>query len=499
MMLSSSPFPLSKKISLGLGPLFFLVLWLGPDIGGISPAAQKVLGVAAWMLTWWIGEAVALPVTAMLPLVLFPGLGIYDKMEQVTLSYANPIIFLFLGGFMLALALEKWHLHRRIALNIVRLTGTRADGIIFGFMLATALLSMWISNTATTVMMLPIALSIIQLLHKEETAQSPGMKNFALVMMLGIAYAANIGGIATLIGTPPNSVLASVLLNQYGYEISFAQWMLVGFPFSILLLGLGYALLVKVIYPNRLGQLADSLYLIKAEIKKLGALRRGEKLALSVFGLTAFLWIFRDTLNWLWPWLALSDPLIAMLGTLLLFAIPVHWPSGKFILQWEDTQRLPWGILLLFGGGLCLADGMEKTGLIQLIGDQISQFQHWNIWGILFLITLIVLFMTEVMSNVALVTVMAPLISGIAVSLGQNPLLLCVPITMVASCAFMLPMATPPNAIVFASGYIRVGQMVRAGLWLNLLSVLLIMLMAFTLLPWVFDLKPGVLPDWAKK
>lgn len=491
-------FPLSKKLGLFLGPLACIFILLLPTVPPLSPEGQRVIAIAVLMLTWWVTEAVQLPVTALLPIVLLPLLGVSQDIAEATSAYSNPIIFLFMGGFMIALALEKWNLHRRIALGIVQRTGTDANGILLGFMLATAFLSMWISNTATAVMMLPIASSMIKILKDSLPEEDPKMRNFSLVMMLGIAYSANIGGVATIVGTPPNSVLASIFLAQYGYEISFASWFMIGLPFSTLLLLLTYVLLVKIIYPNRLGKFEASEAIIQEELNKLGKPSLGEQLTLLVFVLTALLWIFRGGINWLIPGLGLNDPMIAVLGTIVLFVLPVSWKKGEFILHWNDTKNLPWGILLLFGGGLALASAMEKTGLIQLIAGSVGEQKGLDIFWITLLLSFTILMLTEVMSNVALVTVMIPVVAGIAISLGENPLLLTIPITIASSCAFMLPMATPPNAIVFASGNIEVNQMIKAGIYLNILSVIVIMLICWLLLPFAFEIEIGVLPSWLK-
>ncbi len=498
MAKSKDTFPLSKKIGLFSGPLAFLGILLLPVLPPLTPEGQQVIAVAVWMLTWWISEAVQLPVTALLPIVLLPLLGISQGIAEATAPYANPIIFLFMGGFMIALALEKWNLHRRIALSIVQQTGTNANGILLGFMLATAFLSMWISNTATAVMMLPIANSMIKILKDSLPEEDPNMRNFSLVMILGIAYSANIGGVATIVGTPPNSVLASIFLAQYNYEISFASWFMIGLPFSAVMLLLSYVLLVKIIYPNRLGKFEASESILQAELKKLGKPSLGEQLTLLVFVMTAMLWIFRGGINQLISGLALNDPIIAMLGTLALFVLPVNWKKGTFILHWNDTKNLPWGILLLFGGGLSLAAAMEETGLIQLIAGSASEQKELSIFWIMLLLSFTMLMLTEVMSNVALVTVMIPVVAGIALSLGENPLLLTIPITIAASCAFMLPMATPPNAIMFASGNIKVNQMIKAGIYLNIISVMMILLFCWILLPFAFGVEVGTIPQWAK-
>lgn len=481
---------MSKKIGLFLAPLLFLILLLIPAPEALGTDAWKVLAIAAFMLIWWVTEAVPIPVAALLPLILLPLLGVMD-IKTAAAPYANPIVFLFMGGFMLALAMERWNLHRRIALNIVRLTGTNANGIIFGFMLATALLSMWISNTATTVMMLPIAVSVIQLLAKDEqTNRSKGMRSFAVTMMLGIAYAANIGGTATIIGTPPNSVFAGFIKETYDYDVSFAKWMLLGVPFAVVLILITYFFLVKFLYPNRLGRFAGAQTLINQEVEKLGKLSRGETLVLLVFLLTALCWMGRVPMNNFFEEngipIVLSDAGIAMVATVSLFVIPQDLKFDNFILEWKDTEKLPWGILLLFGGGLSLAAALSSTGIIDLIG---SQFKTTSSTGFLIILglTSISLFLTEIMSNVALVTIFLPVVGGIAIGIGIDPLLMTIPVTLAASCAFMLPMSTPPNAIVFASGHLTVAQMVRAGLVLNVLTIIFIAVLSNWIIPFLFS------------
>ena len=494
--------PSAKKIGLFLGPAVFLLILLLPNPPGLNTEAWKVLAVAAIMLIWWVTEAVPLAVAAILPLVLLPLLavqpindrgypaGIEEAMGigDVSPPYASPIVFLFMGGFMIALAMERWGLHRRIALNIVKLTGTNADGILLGFMLATAALSMWISNTATTVLMLPIALSVINLLldDPEEIAHK-GMQNFALSMMLGIAYAANIGGTATIIGTPPNVVFAGIMEEQFGVQVSFAQWIIFGLPFALLLLGVTFFFIVKILHPNRLGEFEGAQAIITREVERLGPMKKGEKRTLAIFMLTALLWIFRVPISNLLPiGVDLSDAGIAMLATVLLFIVPVDFNKNQFVLAWGDTEKLPWGILLLFGGGLSLAGALNDTGLIKLIGDQFSNMGEASFLIILGLAA-VSLFLTEIMSNVALVVVFLPVVGAIALGADLNLLQVCIPVTLAASCAFMLPMSTPPNAIVFASGHLKVSQMVRVGLILNIITILMVGVLSKWILPILFN------------
>ena len=475
---------LSRKAGLVAGPLLFTVILNLPVLLEGYEQANAVIAVAAWMITWWITEAVSISVTALLPLILFPLLKVMP-IAEVGANYGSPIIFLFFGGFVLALALEKVNLHRRIALNIIRITGTTPNRVVLGFMIATASLSMWISNTASTVVMLPIAMSVIGLLINDADGFTKNDQNFALSVMLGIAFSANAGGIATVIGTPPNSVLIGLLENEYNIEVSFLKWMTLGLPFSIILLSICYWVLVKWMFPNRQLKFAASREVIQQELDKLGPTSGREKMVLVIFGCTVFLWIFRTLINKYIPGLALSDTIISVMGALALFVLPYNPKKGEFILIWPDTRKLAWGILILFGGGLALAKGMSASGIVDVVSQTIASSEI----GILFtasLLILLMLFMTELMSNVALVAVLAPVVAGIALGLGIPILYLLIPVTIASSCAFMLPMATPPNAIVFASGYIKVHQMARVGVILNLISVGLLILLFQFVVPALF-------------
>jgi sodium-dependent dicarboxylate transporter 2/3/5 len=463
----------TKKIGLLLGPLLFFIIQFSP-ITLVSAKADAVIAVAVWMVLWWVTETVNIAVTALLPLILFPLLKVME-IADVGANYGSPIIFLFFGGFVLALALEKVNLHKRIALNIVKLTGTTPNKVVLGFMIATALMSMWISNTASTVVMLPIAISVIRLLIKDKDGFTKADKNFALSIMLGIAFAANAGGIATVIGTPPNSVLIGLLENQYNIQISFLTWMRFGLPFSIIMVTAVYFVLVKLMFPCKYIVFTSSENVIDEEIEKLGKISKEEKRVLTIFAITVFLWITRTIINSVFPGLKLSDTIISLMGAVSLFAIPMNFKKGNFILQWKDTEKLAWGILILFGGGLALAKGMDSSGLVALITDTIAA-GDFNSLATVSLLIILMLFMTELMSNVALVAVLAPVVAGIAIGLNIPILNVLIPVTMASSCAFMLPMATPPNAIVFASGYVKVNQMVRAGILLNLIAVGLLIL-----------------------
>ncbi|MEO1012101.1 MAG: DASS family sodium-coupled anion symporter [Bacteroidota bacterium] len=473
----------SKKTGLFLGPILFLILLILPfEI--VSKKGDMVLAVALWMVVWWITEAVSISVTALLPLLLLPLLKIMP-IADVGANYGSPIIFLFFGGFVMALALEKVNLHKRIALNIIKVTGTTPNKVVLGFMIATASLSMWISNTASTVVMLPIAMSVIGLLTKDADGFATEDRNFALSVMLGIAFSANAGGIATVIGTPPNSVLIGLLENEYNIEISFLRWMTIGLPFSIILIFLSYWILVQWMYPNKELEFTASREVIQAELKKLGPTSGKEKMVLIIFGITVFLWIFRTLINGIFPELGLTDTMISIFAALVLFAVPYNLRKGDFLIHWRDTSKLAWGILILFGGGLALAKGMSVSGIVDMVAAGIAASEIPVLLTATLLIFLM-LFMTELMSNVALVAVLAPVVAGIAIGLDIPMLYLLVPVTIASSCAFMLPMATPPNAIVFASGYIKVHQMARAGIVLNLVAVVLLVLLFQFIMPLVF-------------
>lgn len=472
----------TKQIGLLVGPLlFFLSFLISEPL--ISPIGDKVIAVAIWMISWWVTEAVSISVTALLPLLLFPILKVMP-LDEVGGYYGSPIIFLFFGGFVLALALEKVNLHRRIALTIIKYTGATPNKVILGFMIATAFLSMWISNTATTVVMLPIAMSVIYLLIKDEDGFTKKDRNFALSVMLGIAFSANAGGIATVIGTPPNSVLIGLLENEYQIEISFLKWMLLGLPFSALMITIIYFVLIKF-FPSKGLDFNTSKNIIQEELEKLGPTSSKEKQVLIIFGVTIALWISRTLINSLIPGLKLNDTTISMAGAIAMFAIPHSFKKGDFILEWKDTQKLAWGILILFGGGLALAKGMSASGIVDRVSELIAHANLPVLVTVGILITLM-LFLTELMSNVALVAVLAPVVAGIAIGLDIPILHLLIPVTIASSCAFMLPMATPPNAIVFASGYIKVKDMVRVGIFLNLIAVGLLILVYRFFIPLLF-------------
>ena len=445
--------------------------------------AAKVLAVAALIITWWIGEAMPMPAVALVPMILFPLMNI-ATLRETTSKYADPVIFLFMGGFMIGLAIEKWNLHKRIALSIVKLTGTSGNRIVLGFILATGLISMWLSNTATTMMMYPIAASVIFVVQENHKG-SGNVKHFALAIMLAIAYASNFGGIATIIGTPPNVAFVAFIREKYNHTIPFANWMLICTPLAILLLVSLYFVMVKWLYPNHIKSSEATKEVISHELKQLGPLSAAEKRVLFIFSATALLWITKDLLNGI-GWFTLDDTMIAIAGALALFICPSgknHTPASKYILEWSDTSKMAWGILLLFGGGIALASALEKAGLIQMLGQWIAGMSGTGGLLLVFMIALVSLFISEVMSNIAQVIVFAPVIGGIADALNMDPLLLGLPMTLGASCASMMPMGTPPNAIVFASGHIQMKQMMRTGFVMNIVAVIFITLFCYLLVP----------------
>ena len=468
---------------LGL-PLLAILLWLWNPLH-LSPEANKAVATGMLMIGWWVSETLPMPAVALLPLLLFPLLGI-STIESAAKAYSNPVIFLFMGGFLLGLAIEKWNLHKRIALLIVKRTGTSGNRIILGFILASGFLSMWLSNTATTMMMFPIAMSVIAVMKEHE---QPGthIRNFSLVLMLVVAYASNIGGMATIIGTPPNVAFVGFIEKKYNYSIQFLDWMLVCTPLALLLLAGMYVALTQWMFPNRINNSKEANSFIEQELQQLGPISRNEQRVLLIFICTALLWITKDFLNQL-NWFRLDDNMIAIAGALALFATPAskdQQTKSKQLLEWSDTSNMSWGILLLFGGGIALAGALEETGVMQLIGNSLAETGPSNGIGIVLLVVVISIFLSEVMSNVAQVIVFAPVLAAMADALQLDPLLLGIPMTLAASAASMLPMGTPPNAIVFGSGHIPLKDMLKAGFVINIISIVLITLFCWYILPHV--------------
>jgi sodium-dependent dicarboxylate transporter 2/3/5 len=452
-----------------LGPAAFLVLMLVPQPEGLAVEGWRLAAVTVWMAVWWISEAIPIPATALLPIVLFPLLGIMPA-GTVTLSYAHHLIFLFIGGFMIAVTMERWELHRRIALHVISRAGTSPAQLVLGFMLATALLSMWISNTATAMMMVTIGLAVLKQMSPDGRYQSSPL---GTALMLGIAYAASIGGIATIIGTPPNAILAGVLDKNYGIDLGFGDWMLFALPLSLLMLFLSWLYLTRIAFPLRATELPESTGHISQQLAALGHMSRAEKRVAWVFGSVAVMWICRGLIDWA-PLGMIRDSTIAIAGALALFVIPADWQQRTFLLDWQTAVRIPWDIIILFGGGFALAAGFSETGLTTWLAQQLQVLKGVPVVWVILLTGLLVTFLTEVTSNTATASLLLPVLGALSLALALPPMILMVTATLCASFAFMLPVATPPNAIVFGSRCIHIPQMAKAGLWLNFMGVLLI-------------------------
>lgn len=498
-------YTMRQKVGLVLGPVLFLLMLVLPAPLGMEPSAQKMAAIAFLMATWWMTEAIPIPATSLIPIALFPLMGIMHT-KVAAAPYASHLIFLFMGGFIIALAMQRWNLHRRIAMNIVKLVGFSPGRLIFGFMSATAVLSAFVSNTATTVMMMPIGLAIIHHVVTEGKKEgldkkidfSPEKFAFGLNLMLGIAYAASIGGVATLIGTPPNTVLAGYLQKTYGYEITFAGWMKVGVPLVAIFLPLCWLWLTKVANPMKLKKVPGGRDLIDSELKAMGTMSSGERWTALVFGLTALGWIFRKKLGFMFydPKM-ITDAAIAMTGALVLFLIPVNIKKNEFVMDWHWASKMPWGVLILFGGGLSMASGFKATGLAAWIGSQVGLLDTAPILVLVIAVATLIIFLTELTSNTATSAMVMPILSAVAIGLGQNPLLLVVPAAIAASCAFMLPVATPPNAIVFGSGYVTIPQMVKSGFGLNIIGIILTVALTYLVVLPMLGVQVDVVPAWA--
>lgn len=477
------------------GPLLFLLSVVIPAPEGLTHEAWLTAGAGLWMAVWWMSEAVPIPITSLLPIVLFPVLGVAPISEAAS-PYANPLIYLFMGGFILAIGMEKTGLHKRIALALLRRVGTRPDDIIGGFMLSCALLSMWVTNTATTMMMLPIGLSVIALAREQEGGKA---RQLGPALMLAIAYSCTIGGLGTLIGTVPNALVAGFMQETYGIQIGFLQWMGVGVPLVAVGIPATWWLLTRRLFHLGHAPLEGLEDLIRSQLAEMGPASRDEKWVFRVFGVIVLLWMTRPLLT---DWVpGLSDTGIALFGAVILFLIPSAIPGdtweSRFLLTWEDATRLPWGILVLFGGGLSLAAAIADTGLASWLGTLISGISDWPVLLIITSVTLLVIFLTELTSNTATTAAFLPVMASVAMGIGQNPFLLTIPATLAASAAFMLPVATPPNAIVYGSGLVSIPQMARTGIWMNLLFTVLMSGMVYFLVQLVFGVEPGVLPAWA--
>ena len=472
-----------------MGPALFLIilLWFHPE--GLSKEANAILASTIWIAVWWITEAVPIAITSLLPVVLFPLTGGME-LAETTASFGHRYIFLYIGGFILAIAIERWNLHKRIALNIIQLIGTNVKNVILGFMVATAFLSMWISNTATSVMMLPIGMSIIsQLMDNPKTVENEN-QNFGKALMLAIAYSASIGGMATLIGTPPNLVLATIVQETYGIEITFSKWFMFGLPISLILLAICWKYLTEIAFTFKQKKFPGGRNEINKQLKSLGKLSYEEKMVLLIFVGTAFAWITRSfLLQKLIP--NLDDTIIAVFTGILLFILPASKSKNRKLINWEEAVKLPWGILLLFGGGLALAQGFKTSGLAEWIGGQLTLLEGASIFILLIFLIALVNFLTEITSNLATTAMILPILAPLSLVLDVNPFMLMVGATVAASCAFMLPVATPPNAVVFGSGYLRIPDMAKTGVWMNLFSIIFLTIMVYFLLPILWGFNPN--------
>lgn len=471
-----------KRIGLAAGVVLGIVVYFAMP-SDLEQSARITASIAALMASWWMTEAIPLAVTALIPLVLFPALNV-ATVDEVAPPYANPIIFLFMGGFMLALALQRWNLHRRIALATVLLVGTKPKQLVGGFMIATGFLSMWVSNTATAVMMIPIGLSVLSLVAGTEQQGKPP-KNFGIALMLGIAYAASIGSLGTIIGTPPNALMVGYLAENHDIHIGFGEWMLVGVPMAVVFMAITWFLLTHVLFKPEIDEIPGGRELIRDEFKKLGPMNVGEKLVLVTFVLAAAAWI---SVPLLWPDTNIGNAVIAMAVAVVLFLVPAAPKKGVPLLDWSSAKELPWDILILFGGGLALSARFTESGLSEWIGTQVSALGGLPLVLIIAAASALVLMLTELTSNTATAATFLPLIGAVAVGLGYDPMLLVIPVAIAATCAFMLPVATPPNAIAYSSGHLEIAHMIKAGIGLNVIALVLTTITTLTLAVWVFGL-----------
>ncbi len=492
---TSQSYSTAQSVGLALGPFLFAVTLLFFDPEGLSFEGRAVLATTLWIACWWITEAVPIPATSLLPIVLLPLTGALDS-ATVTSSYGDDIIFLFLGGFFIATAMEKWNLHKRMALAIIAFVGTSTQRILLGFMLATAFLSMWVSNTASVMMMVPMALAITAQVASalKGTPEERDLPVFEKSLIFGVGYAGTIGGIGTLIGTPPNIILAAQARELFGVEITFAGWMMIGVPVVILLLGIAWVYLGRFAFRMRIHELPGGRELIRKERDALGRTSFEEKVVASVFAFAAFMWITR---GFIWADLLpeIRDGMIAVFAAVILFIMPASSRQAPRVLDWNDAVKIPWGILLLFGGGLAIASGFRETGLSEWIGTQLTVLEGMHLIIIVSCATLLILFLTEITSNTATATMILPVVAALALALNIHPFALMIPCAMAANCAFMLPVGTPPNAIIFATNKLTILDMVRTGFLMNLIAVVMIVLMIYFLVPALWGIDLTTVPD----
>lgn len=486
----------ARKIGFFLGPMLFLLTFLVPAPEQMAPQAWTVSGLAMWMAAWWITEAMPLPVAALLPVIILPTLKIMP-LKEVTAPFASSIIFLFLGGFIISLAMEKWKLHLRFGLGILKVLGVGPKSALAGMMLATAFMGMWISNTATTILMLPMAISLALLLgRKSDSGELPtGANYFAKAMVLGVGYSAVIGGLSTFVGTPTNAVLKGHMQKTYGYDFSLADWMSFGVPLMLIMLLLAWCMLCSL-FVRHAATCDNTREVVRDEYAKLGRMRCGERVVTAVFVLIATFWVLRRQMEMLLG-IPLDDAVVALIGAMILFLTPLNRQMSQFALTWKDTDKLPWGVLIFFGGSLSISDALTKTGVTAWISLQLDALNGSSLVLVVGIIVLLIILASEMMNNVATITAFLPILSGLAAGMDVNPLLILVPATLAASCGFMLPGASAPNALAFGTGYLKVRDMIRAGFLLDIISALFVILATFTLMSWAFGVEPGVVPDWA--
>lgn len=470
-----------KSVGFWLGLISFIFILIIQNPIGLSTEGRLTLAVFSLMGIWWAFEALPLQVTALMPLVLFPLLGVVE-IGVISKEYMNKVQFLFAGGFIIAIAIQKWGLHKRVALNILRLSGLNANGIVASFMLASALLSMWVMNTSTAIMLLPVAISVIKVITDTVKEIDDNQSyNFQLCLLLGIAYSASLGGIATPIGTSPNGVLIQFAGDNFNKDIGFANWIAFGLPVTIILGPLVWYLLTKYIYPVNFKASINAKAELETMLSELGAMTNEEKKVVIVFTFTAFCWIFRQVLDDLPGLSLLDDSVIAMIGGLSLFFINRKDKKEK-LLEWEDAQNgFPWGLIFLFGGGMALAYVVNDSGLALWLASLIPSQTYFFI--VLFIVITMVILLTELTSNLTTTVTFLPVVASVGLNLGIDPMLLILPLTLSASCAFMLPVATPPNSIVYASGLIPIQKMVKAGIIINLLSIIFLFVLAYFFIP----------------
>jgi sodium-dependent dicarboxylate transporter 2/3/5 len=483
----TSNLSLAKTLGLWLGPILFMVMLLmGQSQQAMPVDAWLVAAVGLWMAVWWSTEAVPVAATAFIPLILFPVLQV-TPVKTVAQSYAHPTIFLFLGAFILALAVEKWSLHRRIALTVLSRTGTDGRKLILGFMIAASLLSMWMTNTSTAMMLLPIAASVAAMVAEKASGTSAESKRtFQVALLLSLAYATTIGGMATIIGTPPNVLLAGFIEETYGLQIAFLDWMLIGLPLALVLLPLGWVVLTRIAFTVDIAESKEVGDVIADMRRQLGVMHASERRVGLLFLVVVFCWMTRSWLNDFSIFEGVSDAGIVMAAALLLFVIPAGDGSGQRLMVWEDVSRLPWGVLILFGGGLALAAQVSGSGLAVWLGESLLPVASLGTLVLIVAAAGLVVFLTELTSNLATAATFLPVIAAIAAQSGIEPLVLCVPVTLAASCAFMLPVATPPNASVFSSGVLTIPEMVRAGFLMNLIALVALTILGTVAVPLVF-------------